>query len=76
MKQEIIKAEIGHTAAFEQLSADCMVEYVMLNYKVEMLCAFDYDELIEHMGGIDSVFDNNQEAAIEYVNNINGPDEE
>jgi len=76
MKQETIKATIGHTAALDQLSSDCMLEYIKLNYGQEILEGFTDDELIAHLGGIDQLLENNTEAAIEFVNNINGPDEE
>ena len=77
MKQEIIKAEIGHTAAMNQLSVEAVVGYMYLNYRQEMLEAYTDGELIEHLGGIDQIlFDHQADEAIAYVNNINGADEE
>ncbi len=76
---EEIKATISSTEALDQLSPQCIVEYLSIEYKdkhKELLDAFYDDELIERLGGIDQILENHGEAVQAHVANINASNKE
>ena len=74
---ETIKTEINSTEALEQLSHDCIVDYLRKNYGTDsLLDTFLPDELIEHLGGIDKILEDHPCAVQEHVANINASNEE
>lgn len=79
MIEEKIKAEITCHEALNQLSPQAIVEYLSTEYKgkhKELLSAFHDDELMEQLGGIDTILDNNETAVREHFDNMNASNEE
>jgi alpha-D-ribose 1-methylphosphonate 5-triphosphate synthase subunit PhnL len=78
MIKETIKAEIDSTSALDQLSPQCIVEYLSVKYKdqhKELLDAFHDEELIEHIG-LDNILESHTEEALAYVRSFNASHEE
>ena len=76
---EIIKAEINSTEALNQLSPQCIIEYLSREYAdrhKELLGAFHDKELIEYLGGVGQILEDNPCAVQEHVGNIHKSHEE